>query len=61
MGLTITAYCGLDEIDEPRFDSNGDPLAVRFYGAPRFPDHADGIDTGLIYRYTNSYEFYAGS
>ncbi|KVM89663.1 hypothetical protein [Burkholderia stagnalis] len=64
MGLTITAYCGLDEIETPRFDSNGDPLdtfAVRFYGAPRFPDHADGIDTGLIYRYTNSYEFYAGS
>lgn len=64
MGLTITAYCGLQEIDMPRLDSNGDPLdtfAVRFYGAPRFPHHADGLDTGPTYQYRNAYEFYAGS
>ncbi|MEX3629515.1 MAG: hypothetical protein VB138_08535 [Burkholderia sp.] len=64
MGLTIMAYCGLIDVEEPRFDGNGDPLdpfTVRFYGAPRFPDHADWLDTGLIYRYTNSYEFYVGS
>lgn len=64
MGLTITAYCRLQAIDMPRLDGSGDPLdtfAVRFYDAPRFPHHAEGLDTGLTYEYRNAYEFYAGS
>lgn len=64
MGLTITAYCGLEVIERPRLDSSADPLdtfAVRFYSALHFPAHEEGIHTAQIYRYSNSYEFEAGS
>lgn len=64
MGLTITAYCGLEQILSPRLDSSADPVdtfAVRFYDAPRFLGHSEGINTARIYRYANSYEFAAGS
>lgn len=54
MGLTITAYCGLEAIDAPRLDDSREPVdvyMVRFYWAPRFPQRADGLDISRVFRY----------
>ncbi|WP_410199503.1 hypothetical protein [Burkholderia cenocepacia] len=64
MGLTITAYCGLEAIDAPRLDDNREPVdvyTVRFYWAPRFPQRADGLDISEVFRYRNAFEFEVGT
>ncbi|WP_306427054.1 hypothetical protein [Burkholderia sp. HI2500] len=64
MGLTITAYCGLEALDAPRLDGNREPVdvfTVRLYWAPRFPQRADGLDIARVFRYRNAFEFAVGT
>ncbi len=64
MNLTISAYAGLEQLDDPRVDATGAPLdvfCVRLDAAPRFPHYAADLDMQRVYRYRNAFEFSAGT
>lgn len=71
MGLDIVAYRGLEKIDAV-FDADGDPIdpvtrlalsgdfvLVRL--SDDFPERADGVEDGGVYRYAESFHFNAGA
>ncbi|RQU99040.1 hypothetical protein DF047_35785 [Burkholderia cenocepacia] len=64
MQLIVSAYSGLEQLDHPRTNENGDPVdvfCVRLDAAARFPHRASDLDMARIYRYRNSFEFSAGT
>ncbi|MET3631909.1 hypothetical protein [Burkholderia sp. 572] len=64
MRLIVSAYSGLEQLDHPRTNENGDPVdvfCVRLDAAARFPRRASDLDMACIYRYRNSFEFGAGT
>ncbi|CAM2163484.1 conserved hypothetical protein [Burkholderia cepacia] len=64
MRLIVSAYSGLEQLDHPRTNENGDAadvFCVRLDAAPRFPHRASDLDMARIYHYRNSFEFSAGT
>lgn len=68
MGLDITAYYGLSNVENPALDSDGYPVADNQWKATsvdfterNFPGRTAGIENGAVYEYKDSFGFRAGS
>lgn len=65
MGLDITYYANLKERPDLQFDDSGDvpdyETQVNFHHNTDFPGRAEGVKEGVIYEYSESDGFRAGS
>lgn len=64
MGLDITAYKGLEKVENPEVDGDGCPSngdETRFYSNPDFPGRSEGIEHGAVYKFADSFGFMAGA
>jgi hypothetical protein len=62
-GLDITAYERVSLVASPRLNAEGEPLdrkEVRL-DVVHFPERAEGLTPGKVYRFQTSFEFRAGS
>ncbi|AJY62459.1 hypothetical protein [Burkholderia glumae] len=64
MQLLVTAYAGLEPVESPSRDAQGEstePDTVILRLSPRFPERAPEIESGRVYRYQDEFEFSAGT
>jgi hypothetical protein len=68
MGLDITAYRLLSKVENPELDEDGYPIAGHQWRCRRieytdrdFPGRAAGLESQVIYAFTDSFDFRAGS